>query len=65
MSREQRLWVLFLCFNIGYVAFVGNLLEVGENNRFRFTTDPMTVVLLGLLAARLLAARWGRGLGQS
>lgn len=57
LSLEQRLLVLFLCFNIGYVALVGNLMEVGENNRFRFTTDAMTLVLAALLAARL-----GRGL---
>jgi len=27
---------------------VGNSLELGENNRFRFETDPLSVCLLGL-----------------
>jgi len=34
------------------VALVGNLLELGENNRFRFETDPLSLCLLGLLLDR-------------
>ena len=48
LDRTQRLLAGFLCFNIAYVAVVGNLLELGENNRFRFETDPLSVCLLGL-----------------
>jgi hypothetical protein len=47
-DRSQRLLAGFLCFNIAYVAVVGNSLELGENNRFRFETDPLSVCLLGL-----------------
>jgi len=57
----RRTVIAYLCFAIMYVAFTGNLLEVGENNRFRFMTDPLYVVLLGLLlqavASRLQAGR--------
>lgn len=64
LQPEQRGVVLWLCFNILYVALVGNLLEAGENNRFRFTTDPLSVALLGLWvqhAARTFARRaWHR-----
>jgi hypothetical protein len=48
-DRTQRLLVAFLCLTIGYVALVGNLLELGENNRFRVETDPLSLCLLGLL----------------
>jgi hypothetical protein len=48
LDRSQRLLAGFLCFNIAYVAVVGNSLELGENNRFRFETDPLSVCLIGL-----------------
>jgi hypothetical protein len=48
LDRSPRLLAGFLCFNIAYVAVVGNSLELGENNRFRFETDPLSVCLLGL-----------------
>jgi hypothetical protein len=48
LDRSPRLLAGFLCFNIAYVALVGNSLELGENNRFRFETDPLSVCLLGL-----------------
>jgi hypothetical protein len=60
LDRGQRLLVAWLCFDVAFVAVVGNLLELGENNRFRFETDPLSVVLLGLLVDRALLAR-GRG----
>jgi hypothetical protein len=48
LDRRQRLLAGLLCFTIAFVAVVGNLLELGENNRFRFETDPLSVCLLGL-----------------
>jgi hypothetical protein len=47
LPDHQRFLLAYLLFNILYVALVGNSLEVGENNRFRFTTDPLYAVLLG------------------
>ncbi len=49
LTRNQRALIFFLCFNIIYAALIGNLFEGGENHRFRFETDPLYVVLLGLL----------------
>ena len=54
LDRRQRLLVAWLCFNIAFVAVVGNLLELGENNRFRFETDPLSVCLLGLALQAVL-----------
>jgi hypothetical protein len=48
LDRRQRFLAGLLCFDIAFVAVVGNLMELGENNRFRFETDPLSVCLLGL-----------------
>jgi hypothetical protein len=37
----------FIAFTTVYVAFVGNALELGENNRFRFMIEPLMFVLIG------------------
>ncbi len=36
----------FLWFNVAWMTLVANALEVGENNRFRFVTDPLVFVFL-------------------
>ncbi len=41
--------LLFLLMNIVYVTLVGNCLEVGENQRFRYNIDPFLLVFFGLL----------------
>ena len=35
---------------------IGNSLELGENNRFRFETDPLSLCLLGLALQYAIAA---------
>ena len=57
LDRDQRMLLLYLCLNVAFVAVVGNILEVGENQRFRFATDPLDVVLLGLLVEQLRRRR--------
>ena len=42
------LTTLFLWTNVLYVSLIGNSLEYGENNRFRFTIDPFFIIMLGL-----------------
>lgn len=48
LSEDLRVALMFLCFHILFVAFAGNALQYGENNRFRFTTDPFFLVIVGL-----------------
>lgn len=60
LDPRQRAVVLYLCIAITFVALVGNLLETRENNRFRFTTDPLSVVLLGLFAQHTVVPRLSR-----
>lgn len=38
----------FICGNIFYIIAVGVLMELLETPRFRFMTDPLTIVLLGM-----------------
>lgn len=49
LTRRQSLVVLYIATSIIYLAIVGNLFESGENNRFRFVTDPLSAVLTGLV----------------
>ena len=60
LDASGRLLVGFLCFTIAYVAVIGNLLELGENNRFRFETDPLSLCLLGLALSYAAALIRGR-----
>jgi hypothetical protein len=58
LDPAARAVLIVLCVQIAFVAVVSNLLQVGENNRFRFITDPLSMVLLGLALSRI--ASWRR-----
>ncbi|MGI9120728.1 MAG: hypothetical protein ACR2G7_11520 [Acidimicrobiales bacterium] len=47
----------FLWITTVYIAVVTNLLEVGENNRFRLYSDPLVLVLLVLLVIEVRRRR--------
>jgi hypothetical protein len=49
--------LFFLWFNVAWMTLVANTLEVGENNRFRFVTDPLVFAFIAALAVRWLARR--------
>ncbi len=42
----------FLWSTIAYVTVVANVIEVGENNRFRLYTEPLVIALLAALVGR-------------
>lgn len=44
-SEPVNFLVLFMIYNILVLTLAGNLVELGENNRFRFTIDPFILVL--------------------
>jgi hypothetical protein len=48
----------FAVYCVVYVSVVGNMAELSENNRFRFSVEPMLVVL-GALAVQALLVRFG------
>jgi hypothetical protein len=49
--------LFFLWFNVAWMTFVANALELGENNRFRFVTDPLVFAFLAALVVGRLARR--------
>jgi hypothetical protein len=46
LNEPENMLVFFMAFNIFFVTAVGNLMDIGENNRFRFTVDPFILILL-------------------
>ena len=47
LHDEKTPLLFFMAFNLIYLALVGNLFELGENNRFRFVVDSF--ILLSFL----------------
>lgn len=45
LSKPRTVLVLFMLYNILFVTVIGNMMEIGENNRFRFVIDPFILVL--------------------
>ena len=48
-----KAFLIFALFNILYVMFVGNFLEYGENNRFRYYTEIFTYLLFAIILNKL------------
>ncbi|MFL7871973.1 MAG: ArnT family glycosyltransferase [Anaerolineales bacterium] len=44
-SRPRHLLILFMAWNILFVSIAGIMLDIGENNRFRFVIDPFLLLL--------------------
>jgi hypothetical protein len=44
-------------FNVAWVTLVANAVEVGENNRFRFVTDPLVFAPIAALVVNWLRQR--------
>lgn len=55
-SRAERGTLVFVVVTVAYATVAFNVLEYGENNRFRFVLEPLFVVLLGLFLQR--AGSW-------
>ncbi len=49
--------LFFLWYNVAWMTLAANALEVGENNRFRFVTDPLVFAFLAALAVGWLTRR--------
>jgi hypothetical protein len=56
LGSERAVLLLYISLTVIYVAAVGILVESGENNRFRFMTDPLSLLLLAMLLERLKTA---------
>jgi hypothetical protein len=56
LFEPQNLLILFMAYNIFFATVVGNLMDIGENNRFRFTIDPFVLVLFIFFARNMLSS---------
>jgi hypothetical protein len=56
LFSPRLLLVLFMFWNIFFVSIASIMLDIGENNRFRFAIDPLILWLSIFFAARLLPA---------
>jgi len=57
-ERAVALTILFLIANVLFVFAVGNLFEIGENNRFRMMVEPQIGILVAFQLSRWLG--WNR-----
>ncbi|MGZ5242398.1 MAG: hypothetical protein ACXWW0_00890 [Bacteroidia bacterium] len=48
-NNDKIIVIGFILFCILYISAVSNLIEYGENNRFRFTTIPGMIILFGFV----------------
>lgn len=55
-ASANDLTIAFLWLNVVYVSLVGNALEIGENQRFRFTLHPLLIITLCVLTMHALTA---------
>lgn len=55
-SRARRAVLLYAAMTIVFVAVVGNSLELGENQRFRFLSEPLSWALIAFAADRAIGA---------
>jgi hypothetical protein len=49
IEKSIKVILMFLIFNILYVMLLGNLLEFGENNRFRYYTEIYHFIIWGII----------------
>jgi hypothetical protein len=55
LFEPENMLVQFMAYNILFLTVIGNLMEIGENNRFRFTIDPFLAILLVFFLRKLIA----------
>ncbi len=52
-DRNEKIMLLLLALNILWVMLVGNMIDIGENNRYRKVIDPLAWVLLAVMAQKV------------
>ncbi len=57
LSRAEMLVIRYIVFNIIYITLIGNLIEVGENMRFRFLILPSLYILVALFLRYLMTRK--------
>jgi hypothetical protein len=49
--------LVLIAITVAYATVIGNALEFGENNRFRFETDPLVCVAIVALSSYAVTRR--------
>jgi hypothetical protein len=60
LASPETLLVAFMAYNILFVTVIGNLVDIGENNRFRFTVDPFVLILFIFFVRNAIASIFSR-----
>jgi len=55
LAEPETMLVLFMAYNIFFVTLAGNSMDIGENNRFRFTIDPFILILFVFFVQNTIA----------
>jgi len=55
-SSPRLLLILFMVWNVFFVSVAGIMLDIGENNRFRFAIDPLILWLSLFFVVQLIPA---------
>lgn len=61
LDRRQAIVAGFALANIVFVAVIGNALEIGENQRFKFETEALWWMLVAFVATCVVQWRSGAG----
>jgi hypothetical protein len=56
LTDSQNMLIFFMLYNIVFVTVIGNMMELGENNRFRFSVDPFIMCIFAFSIKGLLNA---------
>ena len=56
LGQPENILVLFMIYNILFVSIVGNLMDIGENNRFRYVIDPFLMILFVFFLRNAISA---------
>ncbi len=57
LTETQPALVLFMLWNILFVSAASLLLDIGENNRFRFVIDPFLLLLCAFVVREIIRSR--------
>jgi len=52
IKSPQKTVFIFMFFIVMYVFIIGNLFEIDENHRYRFTTEPFILAVVGVLVGK-------------
>jgi hypothetical protein len=58
ISKAENMLVLYMLYNILFVTLIGNTMDIGENNRFRYVIDPFLLILFVFFLRNVIIKFW-------